>query len=114
MQTNPRIKRRARRHPAPKSRRATLIGSVAATLGITGAFAVHGVAAAGASSSAWTVGASFPLFVTATMHGLTAGTDASSWAFQVLAAAALAIVVALTATRIAQRQRARSVTVPAR
>jgi hypothetical protein len=50
-------------------------------------------------------GASFPLFVTATVHGLTAGTDAGSLAFVGSAAAAILVVAGLTGLRIDQSRR---------
>jgi sulfoxide reductase heme-binding subunit YedZ len=46
--------------------------------------------------------ASFPLFVTATAHGLTAGTDAGSLVFQAVAALAVLGIAGLTALRIRQ------------
>ena len=46
--------------------------------------------------------ASFPLFATATIHALTAGTDAKSWAFQWLATAVIVTVTGLTALRVSQ------------
>jgi hypothetical protein len=45
--------------------------------------------------------ASFPLFVLATVHGLTAGTDAHSILFRWVAVVAIAAVAALTAVRVA-------------
>jgi len=44
--------------------------------------------------------ASFPLFIVATIHALSAGTDAHTWAFELVAALAVMAVVALTALRI--------------
>ncbi len=44
--------------------------------------------------------ASFPLFVVATIHALSAGTDARTWAFELVAALAVMAVVALTSLRI--------------
>jgi predicted ferric reductase len=49
--------------------------------------------------------ASFPLFALATIHGLSAGTDAGTWTFEVLAALATIGVVALTGLRIASDRR---------
>jgi methionine sulfoxide reductase heme-binding subunit len=49
--------------------------------------------------------ASFPLFLTATVHAFTAGTDASSWAFVTVATTAVLAVAALTAKRIADASR---------
>ncbi len=45
--------------------------------------------------------ASFPLFVTATVHAFTAGTDAGSWAFIGVASVAVLAIAGLTAKRIA-------------
>jgi predicted ferric reductase len=44
--------------------------------------------------------ASFPLFIVATIHALSAGTDAHTSAFELVAALAVMAVVALTALRI--------------
>jgi predicted ferric reductase len=50
--------------------------------------------------------ASFPLFVVATIHGLSAGTDGKTWAFESAAALTVAGVAALTALRLTtERQR---------
>jgi methionine sulfoxide reductase heme-binding subunit len=49
--------------------------------------------------------ASFPLFLTATVHAFTAGTDASSWAFVSIATTSVMAVAALTAKRIADATR---------
>ncbi len=49
--------------------------------------------------------ASFPLFLLSTIHALTAGTDAHTWAFQMLAVAVVALVVWLTGVRIAKDTR---------
>lgn len=48
--------------------------------------------------------ASFPLFVVATIHALSAGTDARTWAFEVVAALTMVTVAALTALRIQSRR----------
>ena len=57
--------------------------------------------------------ASFPLFIVATIHALSAGTDARTWAFELVAALAVMAVVALTALRIGgERQPPRRVTAP--
>jgi predicted ferric reductase len=45
--------------------------------------------------------ASFPLFIAATAHAFTAGTDAGSWAFVSVATTSVLAVAALTAKRIA-------------
>ncbi|MDP9299796.1 MAG: ferric reductase-like transmembrane domain-containing protein [Actinomycetota bacterium] len=44
--------------------------------------------------------ASFPLFIVATIHALSAGTDARTWTFEVVAALTVVAVVALTTLRI--------------
>ena len=44
--------------------------------------------------------ASFPLFLTATVHAFTAGTDAGSWAFVAAATTSVLAVAGLTAKRI--------------
>ena len=49
--------------------------------------------------------ASFPLFVVATIHGLTAGTDARTWLFQAAVAVATFVIGGLTVVRIRQAQR---------
>jgi predicted ferric reductase len=49
--------------------------------------------------------ASFPLFLVATIHGLTAGTDTGTWLFEGVAAVAISAVAALTALRIARDTR---------
>jgi len=49
--------------------------------------------------------ASFPLFLTATVHALTAGTDAGSWLFVTAATTSVLAVAALTAKRIAEATR---------
>ncbi|HVN51549.1 MAG TPA: ferric reductase-like transmembrane domain-containing protein [Acidimicrobiales bacterium] len=49
--------------------------------------------------------ASFPLFLLATAHALTAGTDAGSWAFVTAATTSVLGVAALTAKRIADSTR---------
>jgi DMSO/TMAO reductase YedYZ heme-binding membrane subunit len=46
--------------------------------------------------------ASFPLFLVATVHGITAGTDGRTWLFEGVAATAVLAVSALTAVRIDQ------------
>jgi predicted ferric reductase len=46
--------------------------------------------------------ASFPLFLTATMHAVTAGTDGRSLAFLAIASTAVAAIAGLTALRIQQ------------
>ena len=46
--------------------------------------------------------ASFPLFLTATVHAFTAGTDAHTWVFEVCAVLAVSAVAGLTAARIAK------------
>ncbi len=48
---------------------------------------------------------SFPLYVTATTHAFSAGTDAGSRIFQALAVTVSLLIVALTARRIAQARR---------
>jgi predicted ferric reductase len=48
--------------------------------------------------------ASFPLFVVATIHALSAGTDARTWAFEVVAALTTVTVAALTTLRIQSRR----------
>ena len=58
--------------------------------------------------------ASFPLFVMATVHGLTAGTDAGTWAFEGAATLAVLAVAGLTALRIQQAQQPRPRRVPVR
>ena len=45
--------------------------------------------------------ASFPLFLLATIHALTAGTDAHAWIFEVVAVLAIAGVAGLTGMRVA-------------
>jgi predicted ferric reductase len=57
--------------------------------------------------------ASFPLFVMVTVHGLTAGTDAGMWAFEVAATVAVLAVAGSTALRIKQAQQPRPPRVPA-
>jgi methionine sulfoxide reductase heme-binding subunit len=52
--------------------------------------------------------ASFPLFAVATIHALTAGSDAGSWWMRVAAATAVALVAALTALRAAKGPRSAS------
>lgn len=52
--------------------------------------------------------ASFPLFVTATIHALMAGTDTRTWEFELLAALAVALVVWLTGLRVSQGPRSGS------
>jgi predicted ferric reductase len=47
--------------------------------------------------------ASFPLFFVATIHALSAGSDAKTWAFQLLASLTVGAVVWLTGYRISQR-----------
>ena len=47
--------------------------------------------------------ASFPLFVVATIHAVSAGTDARTWVFEVVAALTMMTVAALTALRIQSR-----------
>jgi DMSO/TMAO reductase YedYZ heme-binding membrane subunit len=49
--------------------------------------------------------ASFPLFVVATVHGLTAGTDAGTWLFEAAVAVATLVIGGLTVVRIRQSQR---------
>jgi predicted ferric reductase len=49
--------------------------------------------------------ASFPLFLVATIHGLTAGTDTGTWVFEAVAALAITAVTALTGLRIARDTR---------
>jgi predicted ferric reductase len=44
--------------------------------------------------------ASFPLFLVATLHAITAGTDAHRWMFEVVAIASVALVSGLTAHRV--------------
>jgi ferric reductase like protein len=46
--------------------------------------------------------ASFPLFVSATLHALTAGTDAHTWLFEGMMVLAVSAVSGLTAVRISQ------------
>ncbi|MDQ1373615.1 MAG: hypothetical protein QOJ09_953 [Actinomycetota bacterium] len=46
--------------------------------------------------------ASFPLFVTATAHAFTAGTDTGTWLFEGVAVAAIVAIAALTGLRIEQ------------
>jgi predicted ferric reductase len=48
--------------------------------------------------------ASFPLFVLATIHAVSAGTDARTWVFEVVAALTMMTVAALTALRIQSRR----------
>jgi len=48
--------------------------------------------------------ASFPLFVVATIHAVSAGTDARTWVFEVVAALTMMTVAALTALRIQSRR----------
>jgi predicted ferric reductase len=48
--------------------------------------------------------ASFPLFVLATAHALTAGTDTRTWLFEAVATAAVLAVAGLTGLRVAQSQ----------
>ena len=49
--------------------------------------------------------ASFPLFVLATTHALTAGTDTGTWLFEGVATAAVLAVAGLTGLRVAQSTR---------
>ena len=49
--------------------------------------------------------ASFPLFVVATIHALSAGTDARTWGFELVAALTVVTVAALTALRIQSHRR---------
>jgi methionine sulfoxide reductase heme-binding subunit len=57
--------------------------------------------------------ASFPLFFIATLHGITAGTDAHSWLFEGVMFAALAAVTAFTIQRaMTDRHRGAPRTVP--
>jgi methionine sulfoxide reductase heme-binding subunit len=49
--------------------------------------------------------ASFPLFGLATLHALTAGTDAKAWIVQVVVAVATVSVVAMTALRVKRASR---------
>ena len=58
-------------------------------------------------------GASFPLFLVATIHGLTAGTDTGSVAFVGVAAALILVVAGLTGLRIDQARRPRPTARPA-
>jgi predicted ferric reductase len=54
--------------------------------------------------------ASFPLFIVATIHALSAGTDARTWGFEVVVALTVMAVAALTALRIgSERQPPRRV-----
>jgi DMSO/TMAO reductase YedYZ heme-binding membrane subunit len=46
--------------------------------------------------------ASFPLFFLSTIHAVTAGTDAKTWAFELLAVVTVAVVIWLTGLRISQ------------
>src|SRR5439155_6609427 len=46
--------------------------------------------------------ASFPLFFFSTIHAVTAGSDARTWAFAGAAVAAVAVVSALTAIRVSR------------
>ena len=48
--------------------------------------------------------ASFPLFVVATIHSVSAGTDARTWVFEVVATLTMMTVAALTALRIQSRR----------
>jgi hypothetical protein len=48
--------------------------------------------------------ASFPLFLTSTLHALTAGTDTTNRLFKVVAIGVTGLVIALTARRIDQAQ----------
>ena len=58
--------------------------------------------------------ASFPLFGFATLHALTAGTDAKAWLVQVVAAAATVGIVAMTVLRVKQASRQKIVKQAAR
>jgi hypothetical protein len=58
--------------------------------------------------------ASFPLFVLATVHGLTAGTDAPAALFRWVAVLAIAAVAALTTIRVAGDTKPEPARVPAR
>jgi methionine sulfoxide reductase heme-binding subunit len=49
--------------------------------------------------------ASFPLFVTATIHALTAGTDTRTWAFELLATLVIVLVGWLTVVRVSRGSR---------
>ena len=53
--------------------------------------------------------ASFPLFLSATVHALTAGTDGGSWVFELVATTAILAVAGLTALRISQAGQAPAV-----
>lgn len=58
--------------------------------------------------------ASFPLFASATVHGLSAGTDAGNLLFQGVAAGGVAAVAGLTALRIHQSRQPAVVVIPIR
>jgi predicted ferric reductase len=58
--------------------------------------------------------ASFPLFATATIHGLIASSDTQSMAARLLAVTVVTLVIGLTARRIAEEVRARAGSTPAR
>ena len=139
---------RRRRRPAPRARRVVTALSTSAFVSLGGAmWATHSDAATAASAAApstlppgtaapaelfdrrlprrlWRQVhyASFPLFALATIHGLTAGSDAGRVAAVLVATAAFAAVAALAALRVkgavvpvpltvpADRRRARAVT----
>ena len=57
--------------------------------------------------------ASFPLFFVATIHALSAGTDAVTWAFETVAVLTMVTVIGLTAFRVSSdRQPPRRVAIP--
>lgn len=57
--------------------------------------------------------ASFPLFILATIHALSAGADARTWAFETVAALTTVAVIALTAIRVSShRSPPRRVAIP--
>jgi hypothetical protein len=58
--------------------------------------------------------ASFPLFLTATVHAVAAGTDARSYLFIALAAVAVAAIAGLTALRVQQANAPAPARVPVR